>query len=103
MMLKVRETLIGQRTALSNTLRGLAAEFGITTAKGLGRLAELLATIAADPALPVEPKTASHPWRATRPARRTIKMLEKKVAAAHKANPLSTRLATIPAWPRSDR
>jgi transposase len=97
MMLKVRETLIGQRTALSNTLRGLAAEFGITTAKGLGRLAELLATIAADPALPVEAKD-SFIILGEQLGRldEQIKMLEKKVAAAHKANPLSTRLATIP-------
>jgi transposase len=97
MVLKVRETLIGQRTALSKTLRGLAAEFGIAVAKGLRRIAELLETIAADPALPAEAKD-SFVILGEQLARldEQIKVLEKKVAAAHKANPLSTRLASIP-------
>ena len=34
MVLKVRETLIGQRTALINTVRGHAAEFGVIAGKG---------------------------------------------------------------------
>jgi transposase len=97
MVLKVRETLIGQRTALSNRLRGLAAEFGITTAKGLGHIAALLETIAADLALPAEAKD-SFILLGEQLAQldEQIKVLEKKVTAAHKANPLSTRLATIP-------
>src|ERR1700688_3760584 len=33
MVLKVRETLIGQRTQLVNTLRGHAAEFGVVAGK----------------------------------------------------------------------
>ena len=36
MVLKVRETFIGQRTQLVNTLRGHAAEFGVIAAKGIG-------------------------------------------------------------------
>src|SRR3954467_996237 len=32
--LKVRETLLGQRTRLINTLRGHAAEFGVIAARG---------------------------------------------------------------------
>jgi len=97
MVLKVRETLIGQRTALSNTLRGLAAEFGIIAAKGLGRISALLETIAADEALPAEAKDSfSILGEQLNRLEEQIKRLEKKVAAAHKANPLSTRLATIP-------
>ena len=34
MVLKVRETLVGQRTQLCNTLRGHAAEFGVIAGKG---------------------------------------------------------------------
>jgi transposase len=34
MVLKVRETLVGQRTVMVNTLRGHAAEFGVIAAKG---------------------------------------------------------------------
>ncbi len=37
MVLKVRETLIGQRTALINTVRGHAAEFGIIAGRGAGK------------------------------------------------------------------
>jgi transposase len=36
--LKVRETLIGQRVALVNTVRGHAAEFGIIAGKGKGKI-----------------------------------------------------------------
>ena len=38
MVLKVRETLIGQRTALINTVRGHAAEFGVIAGKGAGQI-----------------------------------------------------------------
>jgi transposase len=36
MVLKVRESLVGQRTQLTNALRGHAAEFGVITGKGPG-------------------------------------------------------------------
>jgi transposase len=36
MVLKVRDTLIGQRTLLVNTLRGHASEFGVVAGKGVG-------------------------------------------------------------------
>jgi transposase len=45
MVLKVRETLIGQRTALGNTVRGHAAEFGIVTGKGIKSIAPVLSAI----------------------------------------------------------
>ena len=38
MVLKVRETLIGQRTQLANSLRGHAAEFGVIAGKGIKRV-----------------------------------------------------------------
>jgi hypothetical protein len=97
MVLKVRDTLIGQRTALSNTLRGLAAEFGVTAAKGLGSIADLLRTIAAHPELPAEAKESFVVLGGQIAAlEEQIKLLEKKVAAAHRANPVSPRLATMP-------
>ena len=46
---KVREMLIKQRTMLTNTLRGLMAEFGIVVAEGPHHVGELVA-ILADPA-----------------------------------------------------
>jgi transposase len=38
MVLKVRETLIAQRTTLINTVRGHASEFGIIAGKGVGKI-----------------------------------------------------------------
>ena len=45
MVLKVRDTLVGQRTALINTARGHAAEFGIIAAKGAKKIDVLFSTI----------------------------------------------------------
>ena len=38
LVLKVRETLLGQRTRLISTLRGHAAEFGVIAAKGTSQI-----------------------------------------------------------------
>src|SRR5437899_4113975 len=51
MLAGTRDGLIGRRTQLSNTIRGYAAEFGLTTAKGLDKIELLLAGIA-EAALP---------------------------------------------------
>jgi transposase len=45
MVLKVRTTLVEQRTQLINALRGHAAEFGLIAAQGTGKVAALLAAI----------------------------------------------------------
>src|SRR5437899_3772980 len=52
MLAGIREQLITRRTQLSNTIRGYAAEFGITAAKGLDKVETLLAQIAQDESLP---------------------------------------------------
>src|SRR5215208_6022809 len=54
--LKVRETLLGQRTRLINTLRGHAAEFGVIAAKGTSQVMPLLAAIAAEASIPATAK-----------------------------------------------
>jgi transposase len=54
MVLKVRETLISQRTQLINTLRGHAAEFGVIAGKGTSRIAPLLEAIEVETAIPSE-------------------------------------------------
>jgi transposase len=45
MVSKVRDTLVGQRTSLINTLRGHAAEFGVIAGKGHSKIGPLLAAI----------------------------------------------------------
>src|SRR5260370_28165002 len=58
MLLRTRDLLIKQRTMLINAIRGHAAEFGVTAAKGPVRVAELLqqahAAAAGVPALALE-------------------------------------------------
>jgi len=45
MMHRSRELLVGQRTALVNALRGHLAELGIVAAKGMRRVADLMAEL----------------------------------------------------------
>ena len=54
MVLKVRETLVAQRTALVNALRAHAAEYGVIAGKGLSNIALLVEVVAAEPAIPAE-------------------------------------------------
>src|SRR5471030_1387549 len=56
MVLKVRETLVGQRTQMVNTLRGHAAEFGVIAGKGLRQIGPLLTAIEQQTAIPPEAK-----------------------------------------------
>src|SRR6201995_3462986 len=52
MLVGVRDRLIRNRTQLANTIRGPAAEFGLTAAKGMAPLVPLLEPIQADESLP---------------------------------------------------
>jgi transposase len=53
MMVGLRDRLIRNRTRLSNAIRGYAAEFGLTAAKGKAHLVSLLERIQADESLPI--------------------------------------------------
>jgi len=97
MVLKVRESLVGQRTQLVNTLRGHAAEFGVIAGKGLGKVGPLLAAIEQETTIPSDAKDmATLLGQQIADLDAKIKELEVKLTAAHKANPVSQRLATIP-------
>ena len=50
------ERSVAQRTALINTLRGHAGEFGIVAGKGIGTIAPLLSAIEQEAAVPPEAK-----------------------------------------------
>ena len=54
MVLKVRETLFGQRIALINAVRGHGAEFGVIAAKGARRVGPLPSAIEQETAIPPE-------------------------------------------------
>src|SRR6266851_3546128 len=91
MVLKVRDLLVKQRTMLINAIRGHAAEFGVTAAKGPVKVAELLqradAEAAGVPALAREMLGVLS---------RQLKALEIRLMALHKADPVSQCLATQP-------
>jgi transposase len=97
MVLKVRETLVGQRTQLVNALRGHAAEFGVIAAKGISRVASLLEAIEAEPTIPLEAREMlALLGQEIEHLDTRLKEIEMKLTAMHKADAISQLLATIP-------
>jgi transposase len=97
MLLKVRDLLTKQSTMLSNAIRGHAAEFGVTGAKGPQKIKELLERIAGEANVP-EPARELLNSLASQLAAIEVRLaaLEAKLMAHHKADPRSQLLATIP-------
>jgi transposase len=97
MILKVRGSLIDQRTALGNTVRGHAAEFGVIAGKGTANIGPLLSAIQQEAAIPPEAKDMFVLLgRQIEDLDVRIKEIDTKLNAVHKANEVSQRLATIP-------
>jgi transposase len=89
--------LTARRTQLTNTIRGYAAEFGLTAAKGLDKIEPLLARIAADARLPRIAKQMFAVYaREYAQLKGQIAKIEAKLMAWRKHNELSRRLAEIP-------
>src|SRR6202166_1198473 len=80
MLAGMRERLGARRTQLSNAIRGYAAEFGLTVAKGLDK---------------IEPLFAMH-GREYAHLQAELKKIEARLMAWHRANADSRRLAQIP-------
>jgi transposase len=97
MLAGVRQQLIARRTQLSNAIRGYAAEFGLTAAKGLDKIEPLLARIAQDETVPALAREmfAMH-GRAYAQLQAELKNIEARLMAWHRANADSRRLAQIP-------
>ena len=97
MLIGVRDRLIRNRTQLSNAIRGYAAEFGLTAAKGIAHLTPLFERVQVDesvPALARELFAAQAEEYAELQAK--INDVEAKLKAWHKADECSQRLAKIP-------
>jgi transposase len=97
MLAGVRESIVRERTQLTNMIRGYAAEFGVVAAKGLCKIEPLLARIAGDQALPAlardlfaELSTAYGEVQAR------FAVVDAKLLAWHRANPVSRALGEIP-------
>ena len=97
MLAGVRQQLITRRTQLSNAIRGYAAEFGLTVAKGLDKIELLLAQVAQDETVP-EIARELFAFHGKDYARLQIdlKTIEAKLMAWHRADATSRRLAQIP-------
>jgi transposase len=97
MLVGMRERLVARRTQLSNAIRGHAAEFGLTAAKGLDKIEPLLAEIAADEALPALTRELFAIYgREYAQLQIELKKIEARVMAWHRGNADSRRLAQIP-------
>lgn len=97
MVLKVRETLVRQRTQLVNTVRGHAAEFGVIAAKGIGRISSLLVAIEAEETIPRAAKEMlALLGEEIDHLDIRLKEIEAKFMVMHRGNAISQLLATIP-------
>jgi transposase len=97
MLIGVRDRMIRNRTQLSNAVRGHAAEFGLTAAKGTAHLVPLLERIEADEGLPALARelfaiqAKEYAQLQTR-----IGEIDARLTTWHKADECSQRLAKIP-------
>src|SRR5918997_4891145 len=99
MMHRSRELLVGQRTALVNALRGHLAELGIVAAKGIHRVAELLAELVGvdDSRIPPLARASLRCLAAQIEAVETqIDKLEALILGWHKGNEAGQRLGKGP-------
>jgi transposase len=97
MLVGLRDRMIRNRTQLSNAIRGYAAEFGLTAAKGMAHLDPLLDRIQADESLPSLARElfAAQAKEYTQLQAR-IDEVEAKLMAWRKADECCRRLAQIP-------
>ena len=93
----MRDRLIRNRTQLANSIRGYAAEFGLTAAKGICKIEPLLERIAADGTLPELARElfALHGAEYAQLQAR-LEEVDAKLMAWHRADDCSRRLAQIP-------
>ena len=97
MLAGIRERLVARRTQLSNAIRGYAAEFGVTAAKGLDKIEPLLAQIAQDESVPALARGLfAMQGRDYAQLQVALKAIEGKLRAWHRTNADSRRLAGIP-------
>ena len=96
-MLGVRDLLVKQRTMLINAMRGHAAEFGVTVAKGPQQMVELLQRLATGEGVPALAREMIGLLAAQLEAvNAKLKAIEAQLMAWHRQDQTSQCLATIP-------
>lgn len=94
---KTRELLVKQRTMSVNALRGHLSEFGITAAKGIGRVEELLELAENNAALPAVAKAGVKILsQALEGIDKAIDDLEAEITGAHAQNEMTILLEKVP-------
>ena len=97
MLLQQRERLVAERTALGNAIRGHAAEFGHTVAKGLDKIAPLLTQLAATAEVPDLAKRLFQRLGARlTQLQAEIAELDREITAWRRQSEVSQRLAKLP-------
>jgi transposase len=97
MLVGIRGNLIKRRTQLANAIRGFAAEFGVTMAKGICRIEALLEQIAIDETMPkLARELFALQAREFAQLEREIEVVEVKLMEWHRSDECSQRLAQIP-------
>jgi len=99
MLHRVRELLVGQRTALINALRSHLAEFGVVAPQGARHVAALVAVVAdaGDSRVPDIARAALAPLVSQMQRLETeIGHLDRRLLSWHRADASSRLLATIP-------
>jgi transposase len=96
MDLSARDLLVRQRTQLVNAVRGHAAEFGVIAAKGIAQVEPLLKRVAASDMPQAAKETLAQLGRVIAQLDAQLAEIGQRLAAQHKANPVSQRLAAIP-------
>jgi transposase len=97
MLIGMRDRLVRNKTQLANSIRGFAAEFGLTAAKGMCKVELLLDRIAADETLPTLARAlfAAHA-KEYQQLQEELDDIEAKLMTWHRADECSRRLAQIP-------
>jgi len=92
-----RSLLVKQQTMLANAMRGLAAEFGLTVPKSMGKLGDLMTLVEADEAMPEEAQQVLGAlFGQCRALEESIGALEAKIVAHARRDDAARRLATVP-------
>lgn len=97
MLVGMRSRLVRNKTQLANAIRGYAAEFGLTAARGMCNIEPLLNRIATDETVPELARElfALHA-REYAQLERDLEEVDAKLMAWHRADECSRRLAQIP-------
>lgn len=97
MLVGMRERLVGRRTQLANSIRGYAAEFGLTAPLGLSRVEPFLRQIASEDILPSLAREMFAQMAEEYGAlMEHIRELDEKLATWHRSQEVSRRLSGIP-------